>query len=241
MYGPGMRRLLTGIAALLVLLGMAAWDPALAEPTRLAAPPASRMVPVELSTAPAWIGRQFDTGLVPQRHTHKTYTLQRYGRQALLRLETQLAGADGLAIGTWQAQPVKVYLGIAEEKANLVTLKLSNVDDPTDTITLPCRRTAIAVARADAVRRSSIPAAKQECGDRGRWHPASTRQIPALRCLPLADKPWNIEDSSTWDSAPHLAFAPSPGIEWLYVNDDCLQGGGWREVPADRSIVTEVR
>jgi hypothetical protein len=51
----------------------------------------------------------------------------------------------------------------------------------------------------------------------------------------------DLDDSATWDSAPHLAFAPSPGIEWLYVNDDCLQGGGWRQVPADRSIVTKVR
>ena len=38
-----------------------------------------------------------------------------------------------------------------------------------------------------------------------------------------------------------LAFAPSPGIEWLFVNDDCLQGGGWRLVPADRSIQMTVR
>jgi hypothetical protein len=175
------------------------------------------------------------------KHTHETHTLRRLGDRALLTVETLVAESQLLDIGPWKPQPVKTYLGTAEEKAKVVTLKLTNVADPKDTMTLPCRRTTLAAASADAIRRASIPVARQECGDRGRWHPSSTKQLQVLRCLPFDDKPFNLDDSSTWESAPHLAFAPSPGIEWLYVNDDCLQGGGWRQVRADRSIVMKVR
>ena len=38
-----------------------------------------------------------------------------------------------------------------------------------------------------------------------------------------------------------IAFALSPGIEHLFVNDDCLQGGGYRQVAKDRAIQMKVR
>jgi hypothetical protein len=231
-----MRSVFVSAVCLLSLVGTTL-DPARAD----SADSAHSIVPAEVATAPAWIGRRFDTGLVPMKHTHETFTLRRLGGQALLTIETRVAGSQLFELGPWKLQPAKTYLGKAEEKAKVVTLKLTNIANPSDTITLPCRLTTLAAAKADAVRRTSIPAAQQECGDRGRWHPTSTRRLPVLRCLPFDDKPLNLDDNSTWDSAPHLAFSPEPGIEWLYVNDDCLQGGGWRQVPADRSIVTQVR
>jgi len=38
----------------------------------------------------------------------------------------------------------------------------------------------------------------------------------------------------------HVAFAPAPGVEWLYVNDDCvMQGGGFRWIAKDGAIASE--
>lgn len=246
-----MRRFLRGVVGPQILVGAAVAGLALAQPakpvkpgpakpaTPPVAPPPAAVIPTELSAAPPWIGRVFDTGLIVQRHRHETHTLRRHGVQALLTIESQIAGNNLMEIGPWQPQPVKAYLGTAEDKDKVVTLKLTNVTDPTDTISMPCRKTTIAAARPDAVRRSSAGAS--ECGDTGRWHPRTTKKLTVLRCLPFDAKPMNLDDDTTWDSAPHLAFAPSPGIEWLYVNDDCLQGGGWRQVPANRSIVSKVR
>ncbi|MBA3394991.1 MAG: hypothetical protein H0T89_20260 [Deltaproteobacteria bacterium] len=187
-------------------------------------------LPTELSAAPQWIGRTFDTGLITFTHIYEIHTLRRHGLQAALTIQRQIAGTGGgLSIGPWSAEPTKYYLGTAAQQGNVVTLALANVEDPTDRINLPCKLTKLAAARNDAVRRNSS-STLENCGDEGRWHPAVTKRIDVLHCR--ADEN---------PSAPHLAFAPSPGIEWLFVNDDCLQGGGWRQVRADHAIVLEVR
>lgn len=228
-----MRRFL-GVA---ILVGAGACDAASAQPPP--APAATVTVPTELSAAPAWIGRNFDTGLIAREHTHVTQTLRRHGIRALLTIETRVAQGTMFEIGPWKPATVKTYLGTAKDAKRVVTLDLINIADATDTISMPCRKTTIAAATATAVRRATVSAT--ECGDDGRFHPRTTKRLSVLRCLPFDDKRFDLDDSATWSSADHLAFAASPGIEWLYVNDDCLQGGGWRQVPADGAIVAQVR
>jgi len=235
-----MRRFL-GVA---ILVGAGACDPASAQPSPSSPAPAKAAaptvaIPTELTAAPAWIGRVFETGLVPRAHTHVTRTLRRHGVQALLTLETRIAESAMFEVGPWKPPSVVTYLGTATQTGKVVTLELTNIADATDTISLPCRKQTIAAAPPTAVRRASPTAT--ECGDLGRFHPRTTKKLTALACLPVNNKAYDFEDHTTWPSAPHISFAPSPGIEWLYVNDDCLQGGGWRQAPADRSIVMNVR
>jgi len=208
-------------------------------PTLPAAPAPAVAIATELAAAPAWIGRAFTTGLIARDHTHVTRTLRRHGVQALLTIETQAARSKRFEVGPWKPRSVVTYLGTAIETGKVVTLELTNIADATDTISMPCRKQTIAAAPSTGVRRATTTST--ECGDRGRWHPRTTKKLTALACLPINNKAFDFEDDTTWPSAPHIAFAPSPGIEWLYVNDDCLQGGGWRQVPADRSIVMDVR
>ena len=214
----GMRSFLSGAMGLVILVGGA---PASGQP----APAPATVVPTELSAAPAWIGRQFSTGLIVREHSHTTQTLRRHGLQAMLTVETQISKGMMEEPLVWAAQPAKTFLGTAEEKAKVITLFLTNVADPTDTIRLQCKRTTIAAARPTAVRGPSPKA--DECGDEGRWSPTGTKRVSVLSC-----------DSGQAGAA--IAFAPSPGIEWLFVNDDCLQGGGYRQVKPDRSIVMKV-
>jgi len=214
-----MRSFLPGVVGLVILVGGA---PAEGQP----APPPAAVVPTELTAAPAWIGRRFGTGLIVRQHTHDTQTLRRHGLQAMLTIETRISNGMMSEPLVWVAQPVKTFLGTAEDKAKVVTLTLTNVTDPTDTITLQCKRTTVPAARPTAVRGPSPKA--EECGDEGRWSPSSTKRVSVLSC-----------DSA--EGTAGIAFAPSPGIEWLYVNDDCLQGGGYRQVKPDRSIVMKVR
>ena len=215
----GMRGFVSGVVGLVIVVG---GPPATGQP----APPPAAVVPPELTAAPAWIGRRFSTGLIVREHTHETQTLRRRGLQAMLTIETRSSKGMMAEPLIWAAQPVKTFLGTAEEKAKVVTLRLTNVTDPTDTITLQCKISIIAAARPTAVRGPSPKA--DECGDAGRWSPATTKRVRVLSC-----------DSG--DESAAIAFAPSPGIEWLFVNDDCLQGGGYRQVKPDRSIVMKVR
>lgn len=214
-----MRSFLPGVVGLVILVGGA---PAEGQP----APPPAAVVPTELTAAPAWIARQFQTGLIVREHTHTTHTLRRHGLQAMLTIETRSSTGMTMHPTPWVTQPVRTFVGTAEDKAKVVTLSLTNVADPSDTLAMRCKRTTIAAARPTAVRGPSPGA--DECGDEGRWSPATTRRVTVLRC-------------DLGDDSAELAFAPSPGIEWLFVNDDCLQGGGWRQAPADRSIQMKVR
>ena len=47
------------------------------------------------------------------------------------------------------------------------------------------------------------------------------------------EKPTNPDDVSPVE----FTFGEAPGIEFLFVNDDCIiQGGGLRRVPSDGSV-----
>jgi hypothetical protein len=102
------------------------------------------------------------------------------------------------------------------------TLELAGMNR--DFSTQTCKRTKLDVAAATAVR---VPVPRvTECGNQGMWLPNKTKKVDALLCTHDPDDPNQI------------GLAAAPGIEWLYVNDDCvMQGGGWRSIPKDGSVM----
>lgn len=98
-------------------------------------------------------------------------------------------------------------------------------------IVLECAMGPVQVAAATAVRARSR---QSECGDRGKWQPLATKRVEALRCG-IDDSP--IEPMFPPDRREEMAFTAAPGIEFLFVNDDCvIQGGGYRFVPGGGGV-----
>jgi len=184
-------------------------------------------IPAELTSAKPWIARRYMTGMIRGSTPHETFLLQRAGTKALVtrevRMPTQWKRGKGLEneVTAWRLESSTQLLGTIEEKGTKVTLSVAN---GTDKLELSCKKTKVAAARPDAMRGRSPK--YSECGDTGRWVPASTKQVAVIKCDPPEDDSWN-----------QLAFAAAPGVEWLHVNDDCvIQGGGWRQVPVDGAI-----
>jgi hypothetical protein len=192
-------------------------------------PPEVPALPAELANAPAWIYREFSTGQIRRDSTLTTFTLRRHTTRAMLTVDEQVARHPGLkSIGPWSARSTKLYVGTVEQRHPSVRLVLAH---GSDTLDLTCKPGTLAVAGATAVRRPNpTKPGQEECGDRGRWVPGATRKLEALRCelVPQDEDP---------DRGERYAFVPAPGIEFLYVNDDCvIQGGGYRAIPKDGSI-----
>jgi hypothetical protein len=185
-------------------------------------------IPVTLASATPWMMRQLYVGMVPYPQRAETFTLRRDDGRAVLEVATQKAISSKLVnIDGWKPPTVRTYHGTAIEAAGTVTLDLA---DGSDTLHLVCKPAKQKVAPSDAVRKPG-PRRGEACGDQGRWVPGTTSSVDVLRC-DADDK-----HAGKYGNSPHLAFAPAPGIEWTYVNDDCsMQGGGWRLVPADGSI-----
>lgn len=190
----------------------------------------------ELASAPAWIYRTFSTGMIrrggEQPHQLATYTLRRHDGRALLTLETKTAGSggDGLgSIGPWSREPTKTYVGTVEGSGTALKLVLRQ---GSETLEMPCIAGKLAVAAAGAVRRPLLPSTNR-CTDRGRWVPAATKQVDALRCSPFSKDEQSLEP----DRKERFVFAAEPGVEFLYVDDDCtMEGGGYRAIAKDGAI-----
>jgi hypothetical protein len=59
------------------------------------------------------------------------------------------------------------------------------------------------------------------------WRPRATQTIDVLRCE-ASDR--TLNDHGQFGSTT-LQLAPLPGVESVFVNDDCvLQGGGYRRM-----------
>ncbi|MCX5746875.1 MAG: hypothetical protein NT062_30765 [Proteobacteria bacterium] len=149
-----------------------------------------------------------------------TYTLQQDAGRAVLTVVT----LEETVIGHHRQQDLPQvslvrYLGTATEKAGVLSIAVAN---GADKVELECKRTKIPAARADAGR--TYHGGARGCGDDGRWKPSTTKPLAAFLCT--SDK----------EVSDQLALSPAPGIEWVFVSDDCLVGGGWREVPKDGSI-----
>ncbi|HEY5920390.1 MAG TPA: hypothetical protein VIV11_01910 [Kofleriaceae bacterium] len=200
-------------------------------------PDAIASAPHPLSmTTPVWIGRRYLTGAVRATQTHETFTLQFAGGEALLRVAKRHAKSSLDDVMSeprgWSEPELQQYIGTIKEDGDVVTIAVEG----NDKIDWKCKRTKVAAARADAVRGRTPGSGGEECGDTGRWVPATTKQVPVIRCIPFAEPKPNDPDGAgeVWEK---LAFAEDPGIEWLHVNDDCvIQGGGWRLVAPDRAI-----
>lgn len=176
-------------------------------------------------TVPPLVFRHFSTGVIKMNHSLDTWTLRYRDGHATMVVERKLAGRKGpVEIGVWQPAGSTVYTGVATE-ADGVVLELTAGPE---TLKLACKRGRVAVAAADAVRKphAKRPAGEEECGDTGRFVPATTTQVDVLRC-------------KTADLPMELAFAAAPGIEYLSVNDDCSQqGGGLRQIGPDGAIAS---
>lgn len=190
-----------------------------------AAPPvdAAPAIPAELLAAPPRITRRIATGMAVSRHEAETYTLQIAGAQALLVVKGERGVPEkgdllGVRITRWDPVTTRQLLGTATVTGATTTLVFGDIK-------LTCTAGKHAVARAGAVRAPSPPAKNSECGDTGRFIPATTTKVDAFRC------------KTPDDVDPSFVFAAAPGIEWIFVNDDCaMQGGGWRQIASDGSI-----
>jgi hypothetical protein len=183
-----------------------------------------------LLAAPAWIGRELRTGLIAPQSTLATWTLQRDGNQAVLTVDRQTASGMDSTIGPWSAKQTRRYVGTFETSRQRLRFTLA---DGAERLELVCSRSVAIAAGAAAVRKPGRHrAGTEECGDRGGWSPARTRQVHVLRCRQPDDEP---EDRDT--DRVDLRLAAAPGIEYLYVNDDCImQGGGWRVLAVDGAV-----
>jgi hypothetical protein len=180
--------------------------------------------------------RRLSTGAV-RRDSHLiTYKLQRRGAMATLEVvdaKVQHTTDELLpeAIhGTWKADAPKLYSGPTVDRGGgAFDLDLQ---DGKDILALACKPVKLKVAAATAVRARSPGAG--ECGDTGVWQPSPTVSVDVVACIERADD--NDKDLRT-----ALMFAPAPGVEFLFVNDDCvIQGGGFRRV-ADGGAIGKIR
>lgn len=159
-----------------------------------------------------------------------TRTLQRFEDRALLTVETQTSSANNFNpdIGPFGAKAVRRFVGTVAEDGKRLTFELA---DAQESMKLICEMGTVKVAPASAVRRPSKPPGCN--GDRGGWLPSTTKAVEALRCgiFPAPDPRDQV------DRLEDMAFAAAPGVEFLYVNDDCvMQGGGYRFIPPDGSV-----
>jgi hypothetical protein len=190
-------------------------------------------------------------GAILGRATASTYTLYRDGDRASIVVATR-TGSDGArmpeAIAGWGDAESRTYSGSARESGGTLELDLR---DATDRLDLVCTRKQESVAAATAVR-VRTDSGGGDCGDRGAWSPAATSSVVVLACnrrpaAPSEPPPaaptdpdearWEQEIAAEEALRSQLSFGEGPGIEYLYVNDDCIiQGGGLRFIPADGSV-----
>lgn len=187
----------------------------------------------ELTSAPALIYRELNTGALPGRTTLVTHRLQRAANQALLTVETRSSENNGatlpVSIEPLGPPTVRRFAGTWTSTGAVTTFELS---DGTESRKLVCEQGRVQVAAATAVRKRE---GRGGCeGDRGQWTPRATKRVEALRCGINHDPP---DPAYRPDRFEEQAFVPAPGVEFLFVNDDCvMQGGGYRFIPADGSV-----
>lgn len=190
-------------------------------------PVASPPIADELASAPAWIYRDLQAGALRPNQVLTTYTLRRLGTQAVLTELTQSAVAPIKGpTGPFGPGETRTFVGSVESDGAKVRLKLQH---GTEQLDLSCRAGSVSAASATAVR-VRTPGIGSCGGDRGQWSPRAVTSVAALRCGPLPK-------GSDPDRTDEYVFAASPGVEFLFVNDDCvIQGGGYRLVASDASI-----
>jgi hypothetical protein len=185
-----------------------------------------------LEAAPALVYRQLDTGAIMGKNQLVTHRLHQAEGRALLIVETR-SSKRAMALTPERIEPlgpatVRRFSGTVRTVGTLTTFELA---DGADVLSLECEMGSVRVASATAVRERE---GRNQCeGDRGRWVPAATKPVRALRCG-IDREPDPVFKP---DRLEKMAFLEAPGLEFLWVNDDCaMQGGGYRLVPADESV-----
>lgn len=178
--------------------------------------PVDAAVDAELAAAPAWIFRFHSTGKIVKQSRLETWTLRFVGDRATIFVERKLAESEG----PWAPAGTTLYTGTGDGTSfSLAAAGQAKLD-------LACKREKLDVAAATAVRKPVASGKyKQPCsGDPGRWVPPKTTKLEVLSCkLPGFEAP--------------MPFAAAPGVEYLFVNDDCAQqGGDYRVIAADGSV-----
>ena len=175
------------------------------------------MAPAATATQ-RWVLRVFSTTTITLPADRiQMFTLERRGATATLSIQEY-------------QQPVVHYTGRVEEAGGAITIHLkysSGVTEPW----VRCTPNTLAVAGPTAkfVMYSAM------CPDLHGWEPQATSKVPVLDCK-LFDKDGIQPRDYRWKSGRNLVFAPEPGIEWLYDEEECFKTDGWREIPADGSI-----
>jgi hypothetical protein len=152
------------------------------------------------------------------------------GDRAVLTVDVKTAMNGGLLPqrigGPWAPVSSQRFVGEASENKGTLGLVFRD-EDGGYALSLVCTRSQVSVAAATAVRVRSADA--DECGDVGTWLPPVTTPMDAWVCHQITTNP---------DDVAHvLTFGEAPGIEHLFINDDCIiQGGGLRRVPRDGSV-----
>jgi hypothetical protein len=181
--------------------------------------------------ADVWIYRDLSTGLVRRGSTLDTYRLVLAGERATLTVTAAATDhrrqrATGPLTG-WRDTTTRTFTGTITVDGDARILDLH--EDGSDLVwRWSCEPHAYDVAPADAVRTASSDDDDDDCGDEGRWS-KPTRLVDVLACGDLAaGDPDQLEGI--------FAFARAPGLEHLFVDDDCLSGGGLRAIPRDGSV-----
>lgn len=165
-----------------------------------------------------WRFRTLTTGLALPEARSTRYQLTLDGRSATLEVTEAISHdhggpGGGGDLGDWRVIATRTLRGqVATDGAEL-TLTLAGDDQQTR---WRCHVEVVVVAPASALLVPTNTA--EECGDEGEWSEPAT-DAEALVCADDGPEPALVRT---------LAFAHGPGIEGVWVNDDCLQGGGLR-------------
>jgi len=212
----------------LIVWVTSACSPAVAAHADLPPEPAASTAPIH-RRGTVWIYRHLFTGAVSRGSALTLRTLTLDGDHAMLTVATKTAPngemfAESIR-GPWVDASLVTFVGTAQVGKGTLELALRH---GSDALALSCTRNAVNVAAETAVRVRSGD--DSECGDVGTWAPAATTPLYAWVC--------HEKTASPNDASPEeLTFGEAPGIEFLFINDDCvIQGGGLRRVPRDGSI-----
>jgi len=187
-----------------------------------AAPDAPPPELAELDDPAPWVFRELGLGMIvsPRRQTS---ILRRVGDRASLRVELDGAPMEsGDTPAAWSPVHRETFVGTSHRDRERTVFEL--VSARGTRLTLTCRADRLAVHRAGA-NLVPDPEFHDECGNRGVWRPRATRTVAVLSCA-ASDR--DLDHYGQFGSTA-MAFAPAPGVESLYINDDCIvQGGGYR-------------
>lgn len=167
-----------------------------------------------------WVYREIGNYKIGQPSELETWAFYRDGER--IKIVVSRATADTLDVGKlgpWRAESTLIYEGSirGDIGTGAVTIHavpaapLANPDDALpDTIT--CRSETLDIAPARSVR---MRLGKTSCGDVGRWEPSNAR-VPTRVVSCTAPPGWQ------------LRVASPPGLERIFISDDCEHHDAYR-------------